>query len=106
MTTPKPLYALALVLILTGALPGCATYGKCTSGDCSDDAKMTANIRTQLNQHAELEAPNLIGVQTLNHVVYLSGEVSSGEQRAMAESVSYAAAPGVTRVVNSISVTH
>ena len=106
MSSPKPLYALASVLILAGILSGCAANRTCGSGDCSDDAKMTANIRTQLNQHAELEAPNLIGVQTLNHVVYLSGEVSSGEQRAMAESVSYAAAPGVTRVVNSINVAH
>jgi osmotically-inducible protein OsmY len=103
MTTPKPLYALALVLILTGALPGCATYGKCTSGDCSDDAKITANVHTQLSQHAELEAPNLIDVQTLDHVVYLSGQVSSGEQRAIAESVSHDA-PGVTRVVNTIAI--
>jgi osmotically-inducible protein OsmY len=103
MSTPKLLYALAFVLIMVGALPGCATYKKCASGDCSDDAKITANVRAQFKRHPELEPPNLIDVQTLDHVVYLYGEVSTSEQRDIAESVTHEA-PGVRRVVNSIGI--
>jgi osmotically-inducible protein OsmY len=105
MNIPKPLSALAFVLILTGALPGCATYRKCASGDCADDAKITANVQAQLVRHPELEPPSSIDVQTLGHVVYLYGEVSTGEQRDIAESVTHETT-GVTRVVNSIAVSH
>jgi hypothetical protein len=55
--------------------------------------------------YRELGPPNLIGVQTLDHVVYLSGEVSAGEFSAVAESAAHQV-PGVTKVVNSISVAH
>jgi osmotically-inducible protein OsmY len=105
MSTPKPLHALAFVLILAGALPGCATYRKCASGDCADDAKITANVQAQLERHPELASPNRIDVQTLDHVVYLYGEVSTGQQRDIADSVTHEA-PGVTRVVNSIAISH
>jgi osmotically-inducible protein OsmY len=105
MTSIKPLYALASVLILAGILPGCATNRSCGSGDCSDDAKITANIRAEMKQHPELEPPTLINVQTMDHVVYLYGKVSMGGQRDVAESVAKET-PGVTRVVDSINVAH
>jgi osmotically-inducible protein OsmY len=50
-----------------------------------------------------LEAPNLIRVQTLDHVVYLSGLVDTPLERQMAEAVALRAT-GVVRVVNSIAV--
>jgi len=99
----KTHYALPVILILAGALPGCASYGKCESRECSGDAKITTNVQGQLDQHPELGPPNSIGVQTRDHVVYLSGEVSAGEFRDVAESVAREA-PGVVRVVNSIAV--
>jgi osmotically-inducible protein OsmY len=105
MSKLKTLYALPFILILAGALPGCATYGKCKSDGCSGDAKITTNVQTLFDQHQELGPPNLISVQTLDHVVYLSGEVSAGEFSDVAESVAHGA-PGVARVVNSIAVTH
>ena len=105
MSCPKPLYALASVLILAGILAGCATNRTCESGDCSDDAKITANIQAQLKQHPELQPPTLINVQTMDHVVYLYGKVSMGGQREEAESVAHET-PGVTRVVDSINVAH
>jgi osmotically-inducible protein OsmY len=101
----KTLYALPVILSLIGALPGCATYGKCESGGCSGDAKVTTNVQTLFDQHPELGPPNLINVQTLDHVVYLSGEVSAGEFSDVAASVAYQA-PGVAKVVNSIAVSH
>ena len=100
----KTLYALPVILILAGALPGCATYEKCKFGGCSGDAKITTNVQASLQQHPELGPPNLITVQTLDRVVYLSGEVSASEFSAAAESAAHQV-PGVVRVVNSISVT-
>ena len=44
-------------------------------------------------------------MQTLNHVVYLSGFVAAGEIRATAENVA-GTAPGVSKVVDTIAVTH
>ena len=53
-------------------------------------------------QYPALQAPNLIRVQTTDHVVYLYGEVNTELERSTAESVARAV-PGVTRVVDSIS---
>jgi len=50
-----------------------------------------------------LQPPNLIQVQTLDHVVYLSGLVDTDFQQQMAQSVALQA-PGVSRVVNSIGL--
>jgi osmotically-inducible protein OsmY len=54
---------------------------------------------------AQREITMLILVQTLDHVVYLNGQVSTGLESRAAESVALAT-PEVTRVVNLISVTH
>ena len=105
MSKFKTLYELPVILILAGALPGCATYGKCESRECSGDAKVTTNVQRLLDQHSELGPPNSISVETRDHVVYLSGEVSASEFSASAESVAHGTR-GVAKVVNSIAVTH
>jgi osmotically-inducible protein OsmY len=105
MIYPKPLYALASVLILTAILPGCATYSKCGFDGCPGDAEIAANTRALLNQRPDLGPPNSINVETLDHVVYLSGEVSAGIMSERAESIAREA-PDVARVVNSIAVAH
>ena len=105
MTNPKPLYALASFLILTVALPGCATFRESGSNACADDAKISANVQTQLDRRPELGPPHSIDVQTIDHVVYLNGFVSAGLESETAESVADEA-PGVARVVNNIAVTH
>jgi osmotically-inducible protein OsmY len=97
------LHALAAALILAAALPGCAAFPR--SSEPAVDQKITADVEARFRQHPELEAPDLIDVQTINRVVYLNGTVSTGLQREYAESVA-SRAPGVTKVVNSISVTH
>jgi osmotically-inducible protein OsmY len=105
MNIPKPLYALAAIFTLAGALGGCATFGNRDSADRSDDAAITTNVRAQLNQYAALGAPDSIGVQTIDHVVYLNGLVDGGlEKRSAAAEVEKV--PGVTQVVNNISVVH
>ena len=99
----KPIYALISALLLAAALAGCATYSKCGFSGCPDDAKITANVEAELGKHWELEAPDRVHVQTLNHVVYLTGRVSSGLQGRIAASVA-ARVKGVSHVENSIYV--
>jgi osmotically-inducible protein OsmY len=95
----------AFALILTSALSGCATYGKCGIDGCPGDANITASVRAQLSQHPELGGPNSVNVETLNQVVYLDGLVSTGIESRTAESVALQV-PGVSRVVNSVAVAH
>lgn len=95
--------ALALAILLTCILQGCATYRKCGFGGCSGDADITARVNALLAQHTALQAPNLLQVQTLDHVVYLTGLVDTVFERQMAESVALQA-PGVSKVVNSIGL--
>lgn len=103
MNKPKPLYALSVVLLLSGVLLGCAAEQKCGSGGCPGDAEITADVQKRLNRHPDLEGVNSINVQTLDHVVYLSGEVSAGLMRETAEEIAKKT-PGVTRVEDTIAV--
>jgi hypothetical protein len=93
------------ILFLTSALAGCTlyrTYEKCGFRGCPGDAKITADVVLQLNRCSFLE-PNVISVQTMDHVVYLNGVVRSGLEVGTAESIA-GQVPGVARVVNSIAV--
>ena len=88
--------------VLAGSLAGCAVYNKCGYDGCPGDAAISAEVRARLDHYPALEPPNLIYVQTLDHVVNLSGLVDTGTERVFAESVARSA-PGVKRVVNSIA---
>jgi osmotically-inducible protein OsmY len=101
VTKSTPLYTLAVVLLLSGFLPGCAVERKCGLEGCPGDAKIKANVKASMIQHPEI-GPRVY-VQTIDHVVYLSGFVSAGEMSDTAEDVARHT-PGVTRVVNSIAV--
>ena len=97
--------AWALVLSMTVAVSGCAvydTYEKCGFRGCPGDAKITADVRSRLSQCRFLEA-YAIRVQTLNHVVFLEGVVTSGLEIDTAGSIAREV-PDVARVVNSIVV--
>jgi osmotically-inducible protein OsmY len=50
-----------------------------------------------------LQGPDQLYVNTVDHVVYLSGTVETGLHRVTAESLAREA-PGVTRVVDNIGV--
>jgi osmotically-inducible protein OsmY len=103
MSRSKQLQALATAAILTAALPGCAVYRKCGFAGCPGDARMTLDVRALLSQYPALQAPNSVRVQTMDHVVYLYGEVNTDLERSTAECVAHAV-PGVRRVVDSISL--
>ena len=98
--SPTRRRALFLALILASALPVRPTYANCGLAGCPGDSSITADVQASFNQHPVL---NLLHVKTLNGVVYLSGTVSSGLQSQIAESVAHQV-KGVTRVVNSISL--
>jgi hypothetical protein len=98
----KKSHALVAALIVAAAPPGCAAFPH--SSNPTVDQRITTDVEARFRQHPELEAPNRIDVQAINRVVYLSGTVSAGLQREYAESIANQA-PGVTKVVNSISVT-
>jgi osmotically-inducible protein OsmY len=103
MSSHAQLSAITFAVILTGALPGCAAYTKCGFAGCPGDAEIAAEVRALFKQHPALEPPNLLTVQTLDHVVYLYGVVDTDLEREMAESVALQA-HGVAKVVNSIGI--
>ena len=90
-------------LIVAAALPGCALSPQ--SSGSGADQKITADVQARFKQHSELGAPDQIDVKTVNGVVYLNGSVSVGTHRDYAESLAKQT-PGVTKVVDSINVTH
>ena len=99
----RRLHASAFALTLTGALCGCAAYEKCGLSGCPGDAQLAAGVRAAFEEHPELEPPNLLKVQSVDHVVYLYGLVDTDFQRQMAEAVAHQA-PGVAKVINSIGL--
>jgi osmotically-inducible protein OsmY len=99
----RKLCGFAAVVITLSASAGCATYENCRFEGCPGDANITANVHALLDKSPELGPPNSIDVQTDNHVVFLYGTVSEGLQSREAEAIAVAA-PGVTRVENSIAV--
>lgn len=96
---------LASILLCSGtlALQGCLSSPQCTSQECRNDAKITADIKARLSEHRELSGPNSVYVQTRGGVVYLTGQVATDLQRQTAESVAREV-PGVGKVVNSIAI--
>jgi osmotically-inducible protein OsmY len=94
-------FALSVVTVIGG----CASVGKCDGKSCASDAKITADVQAKLDQMADFGPPGSIHVQTEEGVVYLDGLVTGGLAKRLAESVA-TRAPGVVRVVDSISVEH
>ena len=97
----NPVYSLACALVLAGAVSGCATE---QSGDKMTDGQITAAVQARINQHPDVGAPDSVRVETREHVVYLSGFVSTGLMKQTAEDLARKT-PGVTRVVNEIGIT-
>jgi osmotically-inducible protein OsmY len=96
----------ALAVVLAAALSGCGAlraYEKCGYAGCPGDAQISADVRAQLKRDPALAPPNLIYVNTLDHVVYLSGEVDTDLQRATAVSIARTT-PGAAKVVDIIGL--
>jgi len=94
--------AAALILCLTAALSGCAAFGKCSTPQCTADAKISDEVRALLAQSPAFGA-NQINVQTIHGLVYLRGLVSTpaliGEAEGIAQQV-----PGVIDVRNLLYI--
>jgi osmotically-inducible protein OsmY len=58
-----------------------------------------------LTQQPALQPPNQVYVQTLDSVVYLTGQVATDLQRDSAEAVAHEASGG-SRIVNTIALTY
>jgi osmotically-inducible protein OsmY len=97
------LLAALIIGFIASADAGCAAFRKCGVDGCPGDADITAAVEARFGQHPALEPPNLLRVQTIDHVVYLNGLVDTPLERELAESVALAT-PGVTRVINSIGI--
>lgn len=96
------------VMMLAGIVSGCAVYEayqKCGLRGCPGDARITNEVRGLLSQHAALGPPNQVYVQTLDRVVYLSGQVATDLQRDTAAAVAREAAD-VRQVENEIGLTY
>ena len=88
---------------LAGLVAGCASQRECGLRGCPGDAQITTKVQSLLGEHPEIGTE--VNVQTLDHVVYLSGYVSAGEMKSTAEDVARTA-PDVSKVVDTIAVTH
>lgn len=93
---------LALVLLSSGCA-ALSTWEACGIRGCAGDATISRAVEAGFAQHPALGAPNLIEVQTLDHVVYLYGLVDTDLQRRLAESV-VSTVPGVARVVDTLGL--
>ncbi len=78
-----------------------ATVAACAAPN-SEDMKLSSDVEHSINSHPAL-LTDLLHVQALNHVVYLSGATDTWLERTDAEEFALAV-PGVTRVVNNIEV--
>ena len=94
----------ASVVLMTGALSACVGIPARTPDASIADARISAIVQRVLDQHPDLEPPNIIRVQAVNRVVYLHGQVGSTFQLETAELVA-AQAPDVARVENMWAVT-
>jgi osmotically-inducible protein OsmY len=101
--TWRSIPVLMAISVLSEVLSGCASYQKCGFSGCARDRTITAAVEASIRSYPSLEAPNVVRVQTIDHVVYLYGQVDTDLQRLMAQDVALAV-PGVARVVNSIGL--
>jgi osmotically-inducible protein OsmY len=96
-------YALTIALAAPALFAGCAIESKCGFRGCPGDAQITTKVQSLFDEHPDIGTE--VNVQTLNHIVYLSGFVAAGEMRTAAEDIA-GTAPGVSKVVDTIAVTH
>ena len=106
MRNGNPLVLASILLCTcTASLQGCVSAPQCTSEECKNDVKITADVQAKLKEHRELGAPNRVYVQTRGGIVYLTGQVATDLQRDTAVT-SAQQVPGVERVVNSIALSY
>jgi osmotically-inducible protein OsmY len=100
------LYSVLIASVSTGMNTGCAlyhAYAKCGLSGGPEDAKVSRDVTRELGRDSTLQPPNMIHVQTCDHVVYLTGQVNTELVRNLAQTTA-AHVAGVSRVENSISL--
>jgi osmotically-inducible protein OsmY len=96
---------LGLIVAATAliGMAGCSTMtGQESAGQYVDDTTISTKVRTLLVKDQELKASQ-IHVNTMDHVVQLSGFVDSADQKQRAEQVALGV-DGVSEVKNDIIV--
>jgi len=91
-----------VVFVSSVLLNGCSAAVLCADETCAADHPISAEVSAQFAHYPSLTA-NMVRVQTLHRVVYLTGIVDTDVERLLAVSVA-GDVQGVTRVVDSISV--
>jgi hyperosmotically inducible protein len=93
---------LTVTLAVLFFLNGCQAMTGETMGQNIDDGVLTSSVKTQLASD-RLNTVSRVGVETNNGVVYLTGEVETGEQKSRVGSVT-SQVKGVRQVVNNLQV--
>jgi osmotically-inducible protein OsmY len=90
------LTVLAFVAVLSGG--ACADFPgrKCESAECADDARISAEVKKQIDARSSLRFFG-IRVWTVDRAVYLDGMVDTEVDRGLAEDIARAV-PGVKAV--------
>lgn len=104
MKGSKPRNALTFAAVLI-TVSGCAAfrdYRKCAAGGCPDDARITTELKSRLDRRPDLRAD--VHVQTMDSVVYLSGQVTTAMQRDSAELMAREV-PGVRGIIDNVVAT-
>jgi osmotically-inducible protein OsmY len=96
---------MVLAGVLVGEVAGCASVGTCGFGGCPDDSKLNAAVWATLKSHPAAQPPNLVHVQTLNHVVFLRGQVDTDTERLSLEEAARGVA-GVKCVQDLINLSY
>lgn len=98
----RELKMLTITLGVLFFLNGCQAMTGETMGQNMDDGAITSSVKTQLGAD-RLNTLSRVGVETNNGVVYLTGEVTTADQKAHVGSVT-SEVKGVRQVVNNLQV--
>ncbi|HEX4584284.1 MAG TPA: BON domain-containing protein [Burkholderiaceae bacterium] len=100
MVTTMRVTLIALAAALSAA--ACAEFGKCESAACIEDAKISGEVKRNIDERPSLRIFN-IDVQASNRDVYLWGLVDGEMDRSRAEQIA-SAVPGVKKVYNGLAI--
>jgi len=89
-------------LVVLFLMSGCQAMTGETMGQNLDDGALTSSVKTKLASD-KLVTLSRVGVETNNGIVYLTGEVETGDQKSHIGSVS-SQVSGVKKVVNNLQV--
>ena len=97
------LFAAAMVAVSLGLTACASDSSKRSTGEFTDDAALTAKVKTAIAKDTSLGTAGAINVNTYRGVVQLSGFVDSQDKIKRAEEVARGVS-GVQRVENGVKV--